>query len=268
MVLRCRNRLAGLFVCGAALLAPALIPPAHAAQPAKPAMSQEASAALLQMGNTLLSKEYSFEVRTIRVYKDASGQPLHIFHKLDVVVRRPDRLRVTATGDDGTTKLFYDGKTVALYRPEKNKYASEAVPGTIQGMMQEVMGRLQVNFPLADFLSDAPNKAFLTGATSGREVNTVTIDGADYRHLVFAQPGGIELELWVGKTEQALPRRLIMTYRSLPGQPSFIAEFSKWDFAAHPADAEFVFQPPEGATQVALKPVAGAASVHTGSSKR
>jgi hypothetical protein len=36
----------------------------------------------------------------------------------------------------------------------------------------------------------------------------------------------------------------------LPGQPSFIAEFSDWNFSIHPADAEFVFQPPAGATRV------------------
>ena len=180
-----------------------MIPPAQAAPPAKPATSREASTALLQMGKTLLSKAFSFEVRTIRVYKGRNGQLLHIFHRLDVVVRRPDRLLVTATGDDGTTRLFYDGKTVALLGVEKNKYASAAVPNTFQGMMQDVMGRLRVNFPLADFLTAAPNKAFLTPGTSGREVNTVMIDGAPYRHLFFSQPSGIELQHWVDKTEQA-----------------------------------------------------------------
>ena len=31
------------------------------------------------------------------------------------------------------------------------------------------MGKLGVDFPLADFLTDAPDKSFLTGVTSGRE---------------------------------------------------------------------------------------------------
>jgi hypothetical protein len=39
-----------------------------------------------------------------------------------------------------------------------------------------------------------------------------------------------------------LPRRLIVTYRSLPGEPNFIAEFSDWDFNIHPSDADFTFQ--------------------------
>ena len=39
------------------------------------------------------------------------------------------------------------------------------------------MGRFGLDFPLADFLTEAPDKAFLTGVTAGREVDTATIDG-------------------------------------------------------------------------------------------
>ena len=98
----------------------------------------------------------------------------------------------------------------------------------------------------------APDKAFLTGVTASREVGSATIDGVLCRHLVFSQPPGIELELWLEANEQSLPRRLIVVYRSLPGEPNFVAEFSDWNFTVHPPDAEFQFQPPEGAEQLQL----------------
>jgi hypothetical protein len=66
------------------------------------------------------------------------------------------------------------------------------------------------------FFSEAPNKAFLTRVTSGRIANTITIDGARYGHLFFSQPPGIGLELWLPKNEPVAPRRLIVTYGSLP----------------------------------------------------
>ena len=59
------------------------------------------------------------------------------------------------------------------------------------------------------------------------------------------------------ETDQAVPRRLIVTYRLLPGQPNFIAEFSDWKFAPAP-DTDFVFQPPAGFQQVELKPAEAA----------
>jgi hypothetical protein len=242
---------------------PLTIPVLHAAtRQQKPAISEDASAALMRMGQTLRGAEqFSFQARTIRVYADANHQPLHIFHTLNVVVHRPNRMLADVSGDDGSSKLVFDGKTVVIYSATQKKYASIPVPeGTIEAMMKEAMGRLGVDFPLADFLSEAPNKAFLTGVTSGRVVGTVTIDGSPYLHLFFSQPPGIELELWVGKNDQSLPRRLIVTYRDLPGQPNFIAEFSDWNLNIHPSDADFTFQPPADAEQVQLKPAAAPAT--------
>jgi hypothetical protein len=248
---------------------PVVVPAAETTKQAQPAISADASAALLRMGQTLGGADLSFQARTIRVFADPNGEPLHIFHTMKVTMHRPNRLLVDVTGDDGSNKLVFDGKTAVIFSAAQNKYASIAVPdGTIEGMLKEAVGRLGIDFPLADFLTEAPNKAFLSGVTSGRVVNTVTIDGAPYDHLFFFQPPGIELELWLSKNEQALPRRLIVTYRSLPGQPNFIAEFSDWNFNIHPSDADFAFQPPAGATQVELKPVAAVAPPAKGKGKK
>jgi hypothetical protein len=257
--------LGALLVGGVAGLGSAPIPAARAATQAKPTISTEASAALTRMGQSLQSKEFSFQAQTIRVYAERNGELLHIFHTLNVTVRRPDRLLVDRNGDDGPGKLVYDGKSFVIYMADANKYFSIPVPNTIEGMMKVAMGRIGVDFPLADFLTDAPAKSFLSGVTSGRVVDTVMIDGVPCLHMFFSQPPGIDLELWVEKNEQSLPRRLIVTYRSLPGQPDFVAQFSNWNFSIHPADADFVFQPPPGAVQVPLKPAAAAPTKPAGS---
>jgi hypothetical protein len=251
--------LGGLITGGLIGFVPVNLLAAEAAKQAKPAISEEASAALTRMGQTLRAEQLSFQARTIRVYADPNGEPLHIFHTLKITMHRPNRLLAEVTGDDGSSKLVFDGKTATIYSAAQNKYATVAVPeGTIEAMMKEAVGRLGVDFPLADLLTEAPNKAFLTGVVAGRVINTVTIDGAPYDHLFFFQPPGIELELWLSKSEQSLPRRLIVTYRSLPGQPNFIAQFTDWNFNIQTSDADFAFQPPAGATQVELKPVAAA----------
>ncbi len=252
--------LAGLGVAGVSGGVSTIPPAVSAANPPKPAISEEASAAVAQMGKSLLADKFSFQARTLRVYAEPNGQPLHIAHSMKVTVRRPDRLLVDRTGDDGSTKLFYDGKTLVLFGVEDKKYVTIPVPNTLQGMLETAMGKLGVDFPLADFLTNTPDKSFLSGVTSGREVNTVTIDGVPCRHLLFMQPPGIELELWVEKNDRSLPRRLIVTYRSEPNQPSFVAELFDWNFSINPADAEFVFVPPEGAVQVELKAAKKAAS--------
>jgi hypothetical protein len=241
--------LTGLGLAGVVGGVATVAPDARAAPPAKPAVSEEISAVLARMGKSLLSEQFSFQARTLRVYAEASGQPLHISHSMKVTVRRPNRMLVDLTGDDGATKLYYDGKTVVVYGVETKKYVVVPVPDTIQGMLDQLVGKGGVDFPLADFLTDAPDKAFLTGVTSGREINTVTIDGVPCLHLLFIQPPGIELELWVEKNDRALPRRLVATYRSEPAQPSFVAELYDWNFDPRSTDATFAFQPPEGAVR-------------------
>jgi hypothetical protein len=246
--------LVGLGAAGVISAVPLTAPAVLAAAPQKPAISEEASSAVAQMGKTLRADQFSFRARTLRVYVEPGGQALHIGHTVSVIVRRPDRMAINVTGDDGSTKLFYDGRTVTLLGVESKKYATIPVPNTIQGMLDTVMGKHGVDFPLTDFLTDTPDTSFLSGVTSGRVVNTVTIDGVPCRHLLFTQPPGIELELWLEKNDKALPHRLVVTYRSEPGQPSFVAEFSDWNFSAHPTDADFAFQPPEGAVLVEMKP--------------
>jgi hypothetical protein len=66
------------------------------------------------------------------------------------------------------------------------------------------------------------------------------------------------------KNDRALPRRLIVTYRSQPLQPSFVAELFDWNLSTRPDDAEFVFKPPEGATQI---DITAAASVPVAKAK-
>ena len=226
--------------------------------PVKPAISEEAGTAVSQMGKTLLAKELSFTARTIRVYQDETGQPLHIFHTLKVVVRRPDRLSLEIAGDDGARELFYDGKSVAVFSPESKQYAVIAAPGDIPSALDEVTEKLNLDFPLADFFSEAPDKSFLSGVTAGWQVGTGKVDGIECRHLFFSQRGGIDLELWVEKNDAAIPHRLIVTYRLLPGQPNFVAEFVKWDAAPHPTESDFTFQPPAGATEIRLGQAAAA----------
>lgn len=106
--------LAGLLASAAISVSGASTTVALAATVPKPAISEEASSAIARMGAALRSKEFSFLVRTIRVSANNNGELLHIGHTFKVTVRRPDRLLVDGTGDDGPRKLIYDGKAAVV----------------------------------------------------------------------------------------------------------------------------------------------------------
>jgi hypothetical protein len=240
----------GFFAAFAALPMARAVPPA----PPVPAISEEAGTAVARMGQTLLAKELSFTAKTIRVYLDESGLPLHIFHVMKIIARRPNRLAAHVSGDDGAHDLFYDGETVSVFSPGRKEYAVLAAPGDIQSALNEVLAKLNVDFPLVDFFTGTPDQALLRGVLAGWQVGTARVDGVECQHLFFSRKAGIDLELWVENNSAAIPHRLVVTYRLLPGQPRFIAEFTEWNSGVHPADAEFVFQPPADAKKVELRP--------------
>lgn len=218
-------------------------------------LNSEITSLLTRMGETLRNAQrLSFDVRTIRVNGERMGDLVHIFHSMKIVVQRPDKLLISVEGDDGNNKVTFDGKNAILYTAMRNQYASIPIPeGTIQGMINEVVGKLDVDMPLADFLADNPNQALLTGVQAGQSLGTVMIDGRAHEHILFSQPPGIFLELWVAKDDPVVPRRLIATYSQLPGIPRFIAEFNNWNLAAQTSTNDFTFQAPSDAKQVELK---------------
>jgi hypothetical protein len=238
-----------------ALIGYLVLPTVRAADepsPVKPAITQDAATAVTRMGQTLSAREFSFTARTVRAYLDESRQPLHIVHSMNIVVRRPDRLAAQVTGDDGAHDVFYDGKSVTVFSPESNEYATIKAPADIASALNEAQNKLGVDLPLAEFFTDAPDQTLMHGVIAGWQVGTAKIDGVECEHLFFTQKGGIEVELWVERNSGAVPHRLIVTYRLLPGQPSFIAEFTNWDSRAQRPESTFLFQPPVTAKKIEL----------------
>jgi len=249
-----RASLALVLACGLASFSRAIVTTARSETAQETAIGPDAAEALAWMGKTLSAKQFSFQSRTFRSYAGPNGELLHIAHTTKTIYDRPDRLSVSVTGDDGSIKIVYDGKTLVLYAAEAKQYVSVPVTGNIEKALDFLEERIGTDFPLADLLSDDPAGAVASGITSGGKVGISTIDGVRCNHFFFQQAADdLELELWLEDNERALPRRFVVTYRSLPGRPIFVAELSDWDFSIRPPDRDFVFQPPAGVTEVELK---------------
>src|SRR3954471_1650158 len=226
-----------------ALLAGSALAMAPRPSLADDAIDPEAKEAVTKMGRTLSTGAFSFRAYTIRQY-EKDNVPLHIFHSAQVLVRRPDRLMVNMNGDDGQAQIGYDGKTLTVYSATANKYGQMPISGSIETMFRAASERMGVDFPLADLLADQPGQAFLNGVLAGKKIDEVNIDGQKCNHFFFLQPPGIELELWSEADEQALPRRIAISYRSVPSEPQFLSQMSEWKLGINPTDDAFIVKIP------------------------
>ena len=247
-----RGSLALVLVGGLVSFSLAVVSTARSQSVQQAEIGPEALDALKRMGKTLAAKQFSFQSRTFRAYAGPNGELLHIAHTSKIIYRRPDRLSVSVTGDDGSIKILFDGTTLVLYGAEQKQYVSLPVTGGIDKALDLLEERTGTDFPLSDLLSDDPAEAVASGITSGGKVGTSTIDGVRCNHFFFIQAvDDLELELWLEDNE--VPRRFVVTYRSLPGRPIFVADLSGWDFSIQSLDSDFVFQPPPGVAQAELK---------------
>jgi hypothetical protein len=115
------------------------------------------------MGKTLAAKRFSSQSRTFRSYVEPNGELLHIAHTTKTIYDRPDQLLVSVTGDDGSIKILYDGKTLVLYAAEAKQYVSLPVTGGIDKALDLLEEHTGTDYPFADLLSDDPAGAAASG---------------------------------------------------------------------------------------------------------
>ena len=66
--------------------------------------------------------------------------------------RGPNKLRAHRKGDIANQEFFYDGKTLTLYNPKENLYATTAAPATIDETLDFAREKLDIIAPAAELL--------------------------------------------------------------------------------------------------------------------
>ena len=134
--------------------------PAAASNAPAPAIAEQADRLLKEVGAYIGSAEkFIFHADITFDHVLPSGQKLQFSAAEEVVLQRPGRLYVEWNGDLGARQFWYDGKTVTLYDPATPFYASEAAPAEIDGMLDQLVPKLDFAPPLADFLYSNPTRA-------------------------------------------------------------------------------------------------------------
>ena len=234
-------------------LATLLIPLAIAAAPAaaQDARDPAAVAALERMGAALRSHQ------TVNVHSDVlvedvltSGQKLQYGGTVDIVARRPDRIRMTHKMGTSERVLYFDGKNLTVASPKLGYYATAQSPGTIKEMLTIAEDRYGMEVPLADLFDWGSKPSMAEGLTSAIAAGEEAIGGQMCEHYAMRQQG-LDWQVWIRKGDNALPCKLVLTKMSDPAMPQFSAVYSWSD--QPPADSEaYSYTPPAGAKPIGL----------------
>jgi hypothetical protein len=234
---------------GAALAQDASAPAEDAADaldPAALAIVQRAGDFLRDAEHIRFSAEMGYEA------VQADGTRLEFGSTRRYRVARPDRVRVETEQRSGERKLtLFDGTTFVIADLTENAYGQADLknPRDIDFMIDLVRERLDTPMPLAELLRNDPRQAMEDALESAEVVGAERLRGVDCDHLLLTNVDA-DIQLWVARGEQPLLRRVVITYRSLEGEPSFWADLDGWEFGGKPDESQFRFTPPEGAERI------------------
>jgi hypothetical protein len=220
---------------------------------------------IFKQTSALLSGAKSFSV-SAEVWEDqvVSGHKVATTKTVDVKLRRPDDLQLEVHSPKHTRGFWVDGKTVTILDRAHNLYGTAPAAGTIDQVMDKAQDNFGITFPLEDLFVSDPYAA-MAQVTGGAYFGKATILGTPCQYIAFGNEK-IDVQLWVQDGAEALPRKLVITYKQEKTQPQYTAIFSNWKLNPKFPESTFAFTPPAGASKIEMMP-AGAELTPTGRTK-
>jgi len=167
----------------------------------------------------------------------------------EALLCRPDKFRAHRLSGHADVTLFFDGKTVGILGKSVNGYAQFEAPGTVDHLIEALRAGHGVAMPGADFLVSNPYDVLVAGVEEAKLIGRGVIDGLECEHLAFRN-FDTDWQLWVEVGKRPIPRKLVITSKTLNNAPQYTVRVKSWRTGVTPAPDAFVLAPPAGAEKL------------------
>jgi hypothetical protein len=218
----------------------------------EPVISVRADSLLKEMGEYLAdSKEFTFHAEVTFDELMHSGQKIQYSSSKDVAVRRPDRIYAESHGDLGSKRFWYDGENITLLNEDLGVYATSPAKPTIDKTVDHIMEKFGFALPLADLVYKDPYAILIENVQFGIYAGLHNVGGVRCHHLAFVEKF-IDWQIWIEDGKQLVPRKIVITYKTMPGSPQFTAVLSEWDLKTRLPESIFTADIPadQGITKI------------------
>lgn len=206
---------------------------------------------LMNMARFLAQQQrFSVSVRSGYDAIQEEGERIEFGEKRRFLLQRPDRMRVEVERSDGEQGMvLFDGKAITAFKAGDNVYATVEKPGTVDGALVYLVRDLQLTLPLARMFHTMLPQQFEQLVRSVDYVETDALFDVPVDHLAV-RTAEVDCQFWIAQGGQPVPLRVVLTYKDVPGEPRFWADFLDWNLAPEASADRFVFTPPAGAEKV------------------
>lgn len=177
------------------------------------------------------AKTLSFNAMATYESPARTGQPLAYTTMSQVILQRPNKLRVMTPGDGPPSEFYYNGKQMMAYSPQANMVAVSDAPPTIDAMLKAAFASAAIYFPFTDVIVTDPYKDIADKLKLAFVVGQSKVVGGTTTDIIVLATNQIQGQLWIGATDH-LPRMLRVTFFDEPGNYRHVVEFSNWKLDA------------------------------------
>ena len=206
--------------------------PSASAKPApaapKPQLEPKALE-ILKATSDRLAAAHTLAFTAVESYESPSrqGHPLVFVNKSEVLLQRPDKLRVITPGDGPASEFYYNGKTMTAFAPAENLIAVTDAPPTIDAAMEAAFKLSGTYFPFDDLIVADPYKDMSEGLKLAYYIGQSHVVGDTTTDMVAYIDNGVFVEIWIG-VEDKLPRLIHAVYLDDPAQLRHNLLLSDW----------------------------------------
>jgi hypothetical protein len=232
MTIRCRLFARALLI---SVITLSMLAGAASAQSGKPVAAEIKPAVepkaveLLKAASSRLAAAHSMSFTAVVTYESPSRLtiPLAYTTKSDVILQRPDKLRVITSGDGPASEFYYDGKIMMAYAPAEDLVAIADAPPTIDETMEVAYHTAAIYFSFDDVIVSDPYRDIAEDLRLAFYIGQSTVVGGTTTDMVAYDSGGVFVEIWIG-AEDKLPRMLRAIFTDDPLRLRHQLELSNW----------------------------------------
>lgn len=167
----------------------------------------------------------------------------------EALLSRPDKLRAHRVGGYADVSLVFDGKTVSILGNNMNAYTQFDAPGSVDQLIQALRMGHGIALPGADLLQSNSFDILVAGVMEAKHIGRGVVDGRQCEHLAFRN-ADTDWQLWVEVGERPIPRKMVITSKTVNSAPQYTLRVKTWKTGFKPAANAFAFAPPSGAQKI------------------
>ena len=131
-----------------------------------------------------------------------------------MLLNRPDKVRVSRVGGYADVEMVFDGKTLSVLGKNLNKFVQVDATGSVDELVARLRDQLGMAIPGADLMLARAYDELTADVVDAKHIGRGVIDDVECDHLAFRNHD-VDWQLWVEVGNRPIPRKYVITSKDV-----------------------------------------------------